>query len=599
MVFHSLDGLKFFNWTDGTDSVVVNGNALANNITGSARGDLINGGGGNDTVDGGLGVDTAYYASSLANATITYHADHSVTITTPGEGTDTLLNMEFAHFSDTTISLVPVPQPVNDSYSAVFNTPLIVSGPGVLANDVDPAGLALTAVLDVGPTHGTLALQSNGGFTYTPNANFLGTDTFFYDAFNTASNSAGGAVSIVVGALPPPPPPPPPPPVNHAPVASNDSYTTAQNTALTVAGPGILGNDTDSDGNSILVGKADTASHGTVSVQPGGSFVYTPDAGYIGTDSFDYFITDGSLASNSATVFINVTAAGNHAPVAVDDSFSTASNTVLTIAGPGVLANDSDPDGSSISVAAAGLASHGTVAVQAGGGFVYTPAAGYVGADSFTYAITDGSLNSNSATVAINVTAPPASNFTVTDTTTGVTSNIPGDVYTGPVAGLAFQYIYTGPDNTNVTANIANAFIHTGAGFDAIDVSAAGGTNVLDGGTNSNFLVGGKAGSGSDTFFIDDRSPPGDIWSTVVNFHAGDAATIFGITPNGFATNWVDGEGAAGFTGLTLHVTAPGVPIASITLAGYTTADLGNGRLSQIFGTEGDGTPYLYIHGDS
>ena len=194
---------------------------------------------------------------------------------------------------------------------------------------------------------------------------------------------------------------------------------------------------------------------------------------------------------------------------------------------------------------------------------------------------------------------PVTANFTITDTTTGVTSSVPGDAYSGPVAGLAFQYIYTGPDNTNVTANIANDFIHTGSGFDAIDVSAVGGTNVLDGGSNSNFLVGGKPGTGTDTFFIDDRSPPGDIWSTVVNFHAGDAATIFGITQNGFNTAFVDNEGAAGFTGLTLHVTAPGVPIASITLAGYTTGDLSNGRLSQIFGTEADGTPYLYIHGDA
>ena len=241
--------------------------------------------------------------------------------------------------------------------------------------------------------------------------------------------------------------------------------------------------------------------------------------------------------------------------------------------------------------------SHGTLALNTIGGFVYTPAPGFSGADSFTYMATNTAGNSAAGTVSVNVGT--ASNFTVTDTTTGVTTNVPGDAYSGPVAGLAFQYIYTGPDNTNVTGNVPNAFIHTGSGFDAIDVSAVGGTNVLDGGTNSNFLVGGKDASGNDTFFVDDRSPPGDIWSTVGNFHAGDSATVFGITQNGFATDFVDGQGAVGFTGVTLHVTAPGVPTASLTLAGYSVADLSNGRLTTSFGTEGDGTPYFFIHANS
>jgi hypothetical protein len=129
--------------------------------------------------------------------------------------------------------------------------------------------------------------------------------------------------------------------------------------------------------------------------------------------------------------------------------------------------------------------------------------------------------------------------FAVTDTTTGVATQTDGTAYTGPVAGIQFQYIYTGSDNLNVTAAVANTFIHTGSGEDAIDVSHVGGTNVLDGGTNSNCFVGGTGPNSFDTFFVDDRSPSADIWSTVANFHAGDAVTIFGITPNGFATNWV------------------------------------------------------------
>jgi Ca2+-binding RTX toxin-like protein len=161
---------------------------------------------------------------------------------------------------------------------------------------------------------------------------------------------------------------------------------------------------------------------------------------------------------------------------------------------------------------------------------------------------------------------------------------------------LQWEFIDPISDNLNVTANVPNVFIHTGSGEDAIDVSHANGNNVLDGSTGSNFLVGG---SGDDTFFVDDRSPSADIWSTVAHFHAGDAATIFGITQKGFTTTWVDGQGATGYTGLTLHVTASGAPTASLTLAGFSTADLSNGRISTSWGTEADGTPYLYVHANS
>jgi uncharacterized repeat protein (TIGR03803 family) len=197
--------------------------------------------------------------------------------------------------------------------------------------------------------------------------------------------------------------------------------------------------------------------------------------------------------------------------------------------------------------------------------------------------------------------APPGAptNFSVLDTTTNTPFQTNGTPYSGPVAGLQWEFIDPITDNLNVTANVPNVFIHTGSGFDAIDVSQVGGTNVLDGGTNSNFLVGGTGAGSNDTFFVDDRGPSADIWSTVSNFHAGDSATVFGITKTGFNTSFVDGQGAAGFTGLTLHVTAAGHPTASLTLAGFSTADLSSGRISTSFGTEADGTPYLFVHANS
>ena len=185
------------------------------------------------------------------------------------------------------------------------------------------------------------------------------------------------------------------------------------------------------------------------------------------------------------------------------------------------------------------------------------------------------------------------------DTTNKQPLPVEGQPYTGPVSGLQQQYISVTADSLNIAATTPNWFIHTGSGEDAIAVSS--GTNVLDGGTGSNFLTGG---SGTDTFFIDDRGATAPIWSTVANFHKGDAATIFGVTPSAFTLAWADGQGATGAMGLTLHATASGTPTASLTLSGFTTADLSNGRLTVSSGTTAAsggvaGSPYLYIHDNS
>jgi len=201
----------------------------------------------------------------------------------------------------------------------------------------------------------------------------------------------------------------------------------------------------------------------------------------------------------------------------------------------------------------------------------------------------------NSYNLSVGSAPSPVNRFQLTNTTTGVASVAAGEAYTGPVAGLQNQYIYLGADNVNITAVSPNSFIRGGPGMDAIDVSRAGGNNVLDGSTGSNFLVGGQ---GNDTFFVDDRAAVSDIWSTIVNFHAGDAVTIFGVTSTGFALDYEDGQGAAGATGLTLHAIASNKPIASMTLAGYSKSDMDRGRLGVSFGTEPNGDNYMYIKGN-
>jgi hypothetical protein len=193
---------------------------------------------------------------------------------------------------------------------------------------------------------------------------------------------------------------------------------------------------------------------------------------------------------------------------------------------------------------------------------------------------------------------PMVGDFTIADQTSGQTSSVPGNAYSGPVAGITQELIQLTSDNLNVTANIANTFIHTGAGTDAIDVSKANGNNVLDGSTGSNFLTGG---SGNDTFFLDDRSPAADVFSTLVNFHSGDNASVFGVNATDFTLSTLDGQGATGYTGLDFGFTAAGHAKANVVLAGYSSADLSNGRLSVTYGTTPDtggvaGSEYMNIH---
>jgi len=122
-----------------------------------------------------------------------------------------------------------------------------------------------------------------------------------------------------------------------------------------------------------------------------------------GNHTIEVQAVGSSTRSNITTVY--VTGSTNRAPVAVDDSYSTTKDVVLTVPVRGVLANDSDPDGDMLTAERRSAPAHGTVTLNADGSFTYTPSAGYLGADSFTYVARDASLASNVATVSIAVTA--------------------------------------------------------------------------------------------------------------------------------------------------------------------------------------------------
>ncbi|MBS0639877.1 MAG: hypothetical protein U1E70_19975 [Acetobacteraceae bacterium] len=206
------------------------------------------------------------------------------------------------------------------------------------------------------------------------------------------------------------------------------------------------------------------------------------------------------------------------------------------------------------------------------------------------------------ATTQAPLTLPAATNnFAVLNTTTGASSLENGNPYIGPVAGIQSEYVNITTDSLNVTANTPNVFIKTGSGTDALNVAGSNGTNVLDGGGGSNFLTGG---SGKDQFYVDIRNPSGPVFSTVANFGSGDDLTIWGVSLSDFTVNLFDNAGAEGFKGLGFAFSKPGQPTANAVLAGYSTADLTNGRLSQVLGTTPDlpglpGSAFLTIHANS
>jgi Ca2+-binding RTX toxin-like protein len=184
-------------------------------------------------------------------------------------------------------------------------------------------------------------------------------------------------------------------------------------------------------------------------------------------------------------------------------------------------------------------------------------------------------------------TAYNSSDFGATDQTTGVSSEEPGQIYTGPVSYLKYQFSYTGTHRVSVSANVNNAFIQ-GAGNEAL--KALGGNNVLSGGLGSNFLVGG---AGTDTFFTDARTSA-FVWNTIVNFHPGDMVTLFGFTAGVSSYGLTASEGASGYQGLTVNadIAGNGQVTAKVTLTGLTAADLSH--LTFATGVSG-GIPYLGI----
>jgi hypothetical protein len=302
----------------------------------------------------------------------------------------------------------------DDGCSTTVNTAVSSGGggcPHLLANDSDPDSAAIIVASNTGPLHGNVTITSNttGAYTYTPVAGYTGPDSFTYqvqDADGALSNFA--TVTINVN---------PPSGGGATPVAQAKSVTTAEDTPVVIT---LSGTDADSLSLSFTTsGGVAGGTIGTISTPvcvPGipnsctATVTFTPNLNFTNGgasfSAFAYTVNDGF--STSAPVFVTITITPvNDAPVAQNDVFTTAEDTPLV--GANVATNDSDPDapgppgGGYVVVTAPPVGSFSAFALAANGALTFTPALNFTGSASFTYKIVDGGLDSNVATVTINV----------------------------------------------------------------------------------------------------------------------------------------------------------------------------------------------------
>lgn len=262
----------------------------------------------------------------------------------------------------------------------------------VFANDPESDGFVITDV--VGPTHGVLTFgtetsvaagpQGAGEFYYYPDGDFNGTDSFSYTVSDGQGNTSVGTVTLIVSA------------VEDAPRPVADTVSTDADAAVVLT-PET--NDEEPDGDPLNILGFGTPAHGSVGQNEGGEWVYTPDEGYEGTDTFSYDVSDGK--GNTSTSEITVTVlAGNELPTPQDDLLSTDEDTDLAL---DLLVNDSDPDGDPLTIVEVGLPSEGQIVEDGEGGYLYRPTPGVNGSDSFTYTVSDGQGGTATASVVVNV----------------------------------------------------------------------------------------------------------------------------------------------------------------------------------------------------
>ncbi|KPG80214.1 S-layer family protein [Frigoribacterium sp. RIT-PI-h] len=416
--------------------------------------------------DGGSGPLSAALATAPTNGTVVVNPDGSY-VYRPAKGfsgTDSFTyTLTDAHgvTSTGTVTVAVAPKAVDDTVTVLAGGTAHVDGPGVLGNDL---GTGLSAAIVTGPQHGTATIAPNGEFDYTPTPGFSGTDTVTYEVTDAAGRTATASVTITV-----------------KPVAVDDEATTPNGTTVTVAGPGLLGNDL---GTGLRVTDHGTPAHGTVTVAADGTWSYTPDAGTSGTDSFEYQVTDAAGQTATARAWVIV---GGLAMA--DQGTATAGRDLTVPAKDGLLSNDR---GTGLTAVLDGAPRHGDVTVAKDGSYVYTPAKGFSGTDDFTYTATDAEGQTSTGIVTIVVLPDAVDDVTSTKAGTTVTVTAPG---------------------------VLGNDLGTGLRAELVDAPAHGTATIAAGGTLSYTPADGFSGTDRLTYRATDANGESDV--ATVTIHVG------------------------------------------------------------------------------
>jgi cysteine-rich repeat protein len=262
----------------------------------------------------------------------------------------------------------------------------------VVANDHDVDGDPLVIASVTQPPHGTVVIASGHEITYTPVPDYNGPDAFTYSVRDPSGARATGRVTLVVAN------------VNDPPVAAADRADLDEDTGATID---VVANDTDVDGDPLVITGVTQPAHGSAAIVDATHIAYTPEANYHGPDAFTYTIEDGNGGVATGEVTLAV-ASVNDAPVAAEDAATTAEDTPATI---DVVANDGDLDGDALAITGVTQPAHGIAEIADAHHVIYTPAADYNGGDAFSYTIGDG--NGGTATAGVTIAVTPVNDAPV------------------------------------------------------------------------------------------------------------------------------------------------------------------------------------------
>ncbi|MDR9852065.1 Ig-like domain-containing protein [Paenibacillus sp. VCA1] len=413
---------------------------------------------------------------------------------------------------------------------------------------VDANGDSLTFKEGSGPTNGTVTVHPDGTWEYIPDPTFVGEDSFTVIVDDGKGGTSTSTVTVHVKDPP-----------NHPPVTDNYNVTTEKDKSVTGS---VYG--TDPDGDKLTFDIETNPKHGTVTVNPDGTWEYNPDPGYSGPDIFTVIVSDGNGGFTTSTITVDVTDKPNRPPVAQDDNVTTTNDSPVT-----GRVDAEDPDGDPLNFTKGSEPKHGSVTVNPDGSWIYVPEPGYVGEDSFTVIVDDGRGGKTESKITVGVTEPntptPPTNQPPTAPNDSVTTekgtSVTGTVYGTDPDGDPLTYTPgKDPEHGTVTVNPDGTWTYTP------DPGYVGGdsfTVIVDD---------GKGGKTTVTITVDVKEPATNPGT--------DPGTSPGTTPNpGTGTDPVKPN------------QVPNVP------SYVTETPINTPATGKVTGTDADGDPLTYAKG--